>query len=60
MAQLNAGQPVVVTLTMGNGHTHTVSLNGMQVTSIKNGNTEAVTSSFNAGHNHVVTFSLAS
>ena len=46
-----------IALTLGSGHTHTVTLTQAQVDSIRNGTaTVAMTSSVTSGHSHVVTY----
>ena len=55
-AQQDAGQAVVLTLTVGSGHTHTLSLTAAQVKDIASGKTVSATSSVNSGHSHLVTF----
>ena len=55
-AQQDAGQAVLLTLTIGSGHTHTLSLTATQVKDIADGKTVSATSSTNSGHSHLVTF----
>ena len=55
-AQLTAGAAVRLELTVGNGHTHSVTLSAAEVTQIA-GNTRVSKESSDAGgHSHTVTF----
>ena len=55
-AQITAGGALTATLTTGNGHTHTIALTAAQVVSIGQNQRVSVTSTTDAGHNHMVTF----
>lgn len=55
-AELTAGNALNLTLSTGDGHTHTVSLTGDEVMAIDNGQIVAKTSSVNALHDHDVSF----
>jgi hypothetical protein len=55
-AQLTAGAAVTVELTVGNGHTHTVTLGAAEVMSIAGGTRVSKESTNDSGHSHTVTF----
>ena len=55
-AQISAGSAVTLTLTSGDGHTHTVSLTDTQVAEIEAGTTVSEASSSDSGHAHFATF----
>ena len=55
-AQLAAGAGVTLQLTVGDGHTHSVTLNAAGVTQIAGGTRVSEESSNDTGHSHTVTF----
>jgi len=55
-AQLAAGGALVVQLTLGSGHTHTVGLSAAEITSIAGNQRVSKPSSTDGGHDHTVTF----
>jgi hypothetical protein len=55
-AQITAGSALTATLTVGNGHTHTINLTAAQVVSIGQNQQVSVVSTTDGGHNHTVTF----
>ena len=55
-AQLTAGGDVTLELTVGNGHTHSVSLTGAEVVQIRGNQRVSKESTTNSGHSHTVTF----
>jgi hypothetical protein len=55
-AQLSAGNAVTIELTLGSGHTHTLSLSANQVASIAANQHVSGVSSTNSGHSHDVSF----
>jgi len=55
-AQLTAGGDVTLELTVGQGHTHSLSLTSAQVVQIRGNQTVSKDSTNTAGHNHTVTF----
>jgi hypothetical protein len=55
-AELAAGNAVIVQLTVGNGHTHTLSLTAAQVMQVAANQRVSGTSSNDDAHTHVVTF----
>jgi hypothetical protein len=55
-AQLTAGGDLTVELTVGNGHTHSVSLTGAEVVQIRGNLRVSKESTTNGGHSHTVTF----
>ena len=55
-AQLTAGNDLMVQLTTGEGHTHSVSLTGAEVVQIRGNTRVSKDSTTDAGHSHTVTF----
>ena len=55
-AQLTAGAAVSLTLTVGDGHTHAVTLSAAEVTQIAGNTRVSKESSSDTGHSHTVTF----
>jgi len=55
-AQLTAGAAVNLELTVGNGHTHSVSLSAAEVTQVAGGTRVSKESTSEGGHTHTVTF----
>jgi hypothetical protein len=55
-AQLTAGGEVTLELTVGSGHTHSVSLTSAEVVQIRGNTKVAKESTNNSGHSHTVTF----
>ena len=55
-AQLTAGAAVSLTLTVGDGHTHGVTLSAAEVTQIAGSTRVSKESSNDIGHSHTVTF----
>lgn len=58
-AELDSATNRTYTLSVGNGHSHTVTFTPAQLTLMKNGGSVTVTSSNDAGHDHDVTASVA-
>ena len=56
VAQQTAGAAVTLTLTIGDGHTHTVDLTADHITAIMAGAPVTVESTSDGGHSHTVTF----
>lgn len=55
-AQLSAGNAVTIQLTLGSGHTHSLSLGADQIVAIAANQRVSGQSTTNSGHNHTVTF----
>ena len=55
-AQLQAGAAVVITLSTGDGHTHSLALTADEVAQIAAGARVSKESSSDDGHTHIVTF----
>jgi len=55
-AQLTAGAAVSLTLTVGDGHTHGVTLSAAEVTQIAGSTRVSKESTSDTGHSHTVTF----
>jgi len=55
-AQLTAGGNVTLELTLGSGHTHSVSLTDVEVVQIRGNQRVSKESTTNSGHSHTVTF----
>lgn len=55
-ADLTAGAGVTLTLTTGDGHMHTVTLDATEVVQIRNNQRVSKPSSTTFGHSHTVTF----
>src|SRR5207244_7778613 len=55
-AQLTAGGDVTLELTLGSGHTHSVSLTDVEVVQIRGNQRVSKESTTNSGHSHTVTF----